>query len=68
MERREDNEIRLFAENMVPEDDETYAYQWQYSNDGENWLDVEGACERDYAFKLDSETCNYYWRLIVTAK
>ena len=68
VDRHEGNEIRLFAENMVPEDDETYAYQWQYSLDNENWLDVEGACERDYNFKLDSENCNYYWRLIVTAK
>ena len=66
VERGEDAEIRLFAEDIGEEDAEAYAYQWQYSLDGEEWFDVEGATEKDYTFKLDETNGSYYWRLVVS--
>ena len=66
VERQEDNAVRLFAEDIGEEDAEAYAYQWQYSLDGEEWFDVEGATEKDYNFKLDETNGSYYWRLVVS--
>ena len=68
VERREDNEIRLFAENLSEEDSEKYSYQWQYSLDNEEWLALEGANGREYTFRLDQTNGRYYWRLIVSEK
>ena len=68
VERREGNEIRLFAENLSEEDSEKYSYQWQYSLDNEEWLALEGANGREYTFRLDQTNGRYYWRLIVTEK
>ena len=68
VERREGNEIRLFAENLSEEDSEKYSYQWQYSLDNEEWLALEGANGREYTFRLDQTNGRYYWRLIVSEK
>ena len=68
VERREGNEIRLFAENLSEEDSEKYNYQWQYSLDNEEWLALEGANGREYTFRLDQTNGRYYWRLIVSEK
>ncbi len=66
VERKEGSEIRLFTESISEEEAEGCAFQWQYSLDGEEWLDVEGATEKDYTFQLDETNGRYYWRLIVT--
>ncbi len=66
VERKEGSEIRLFTESIGEEEAEGCAFQWQYSLDGEEWLDVEGATEKDYTFQLDETNGRYYWRLIVT--
>ena len=68
VERREGNEIRLFAENLSEEDSEKYSYQWQYSLNNEEWFAVEGATGKDYTFRLDQTNGRYYWRLIVSEK
>ncbi len=68
VERREGNEIRLFAENVEEADSEKYLYQWQYSVDSLEWLDVAGANGSDYIFQLDSANGGYYWRLVVSEK
>ena len=39
--------------------------QWQTSEDGVNWTDVEDATELIYAFTVTEENCQNYWRLIV---
>ena len=67
-ERGEDNAIRLFAENISEEEKDTFTYQWQYSLDNEEWLDVEGANDKDYNFQMDETNGLYYWRLIVSYK
>ena len=64
MERLKSNEIRLYAENLEPEED--LHYQWQYSMDSENWVDVEDANSSEYTFTLNSANSSKYWRLVVT--
>ena len=68
VERREGNEIRLYAENLSEEAGEKYSYQWQYSLNNEEWFAVEGATGKDYTFRLDQTNGRYYWRLIVSEK
>ncbi len=64
MERLKSNEIRLYAENLEPEED--LHYQWQYSMDSENWVDVEDANSSEYTFTLNGINSSKYWRLVVT--
>ena len=65
VERGEGDTVRLFAEEDLGE---AYLYQWQYSLNGEDWLDIDGATNSDYIFNLDNTNGSYYWRLIVSAK
>ena len=65
VERGEGNAVRLFAEEDLGEE---YLYQWQYSLDGIEWLDIAGANNSDYTFTLDNTNGRYYWRLIVSVK
>ena len=41
------------------------AYQWRYSLDGENWVDMKGATELTYSFTLTEENQFYQWQLMV---
>ena len=68
MERLEGNEIRLYAENLEPEEIEAFTYRWQSSQDNENWVDIDGANSSEYVFTLNSINGSYYWRLIVSEK
>ena len=65
MERRENNEIRLYPTDLTDEDVEQMLFQWQYSTDGVQWRDISGANSMDYVFILDDITSTYYWRLTV---
>ena len=40
-------------------------YQWQYSTDGENWNDIEGATEKVYKYELALENVEYEYRVSV---
>lgn len=40
--------------------------QWQYSVDGNEWIDVDGGNELSHSFEATSESVNYGWRLAVT--
>ena len=40
----------------------------QYSLDGEQFEDVEGANEMRYAVKLDKINAQYYWRVVVSVE
>ena len=68
MERSEGNAIRLFPEGLDPAVENSFAFQWQISMDGEQWVNVDGANSRDYSFTLDETTSNSYWRLVLTEK
>lgn len=40
-------------------------YQWQYSTDGENWMDIEGANGKEYTYIVNKENAKYYYRVQV---
>ena len=42
------------------------ALQWQYSVDGQQWFDAQGATDTVYAFQVSEETSGSMWRLAVT--
>lgn len=43
-----------------------YTVQWQYSYNGNDWNDMKNANELTYTFKVNEETANTMWRLVVT--
>lgn len=45
--------------------DENATLQWQYSEDGETWIDVEGAVEASVSFTMTQENENHLWRVVV---
>ena len=40
-------------------------YQWQYSTDGENWNNIEGANAKFYKYELSRENMRYTYRVMV---
>ena len=56
--------VTLTAE-LIGYENAVYIVQWQTSEDGVNWTDVEGATELIYEFAVTEENCQNYWRLIV---
>lgn len=44
----------------------TVALQWQYSLDGQQWFDAQGATDAVYTFQVSEETSGSMWRLAVT--
>ena len=51
---------------LIGFDGMTVALQWQYSLDGQQWFDVQGATDTVYAFQVSEETSGSMWRLAVT--
>lgn len=53
---------------LVGYDGLSVALQWQYSKDGEQWIDAtgEGSDQLVFAFPVSDETANTAWRLGVT--
>ena len=56
-------EIHMQAELMNFQEDDVYTCQWQYSADGENYIDIENADELSYSYKLDTTNYSYSWRI-----
>ena len=47
--------------------DAVLSYQWQYSTDGENWTDIDGATEKVYTYIIDRDNANWIIRVQVNA-
>ena len=62
------NEICLRADVSDFANPDVLAYQWQYSLDGETWMDIPGATESTFSFALDETSSTYYWRLLTSEK
>lgn len=41
-----------------------YTLQWQYSTDGENWTNQEGATGDTFTYELNEITTHYSWRVV----
>jgi len=59
-------EVTLIAVLMDFLPTDTYTFTWEYSEDGENWLEIDGEHEQTYTFIIDEINCHYYWRVKVT--
>ena len=46
-------------------DDDAYTVQWKYSEDGEEYTDIENANELSYEFVVDMENAAYFWKVSV---
>ena len=46
-------------------DDTAYTLQWQWSDDLENWQDIEGATNETFTYEVNEETMIRYWRVKV---
>lgn len=58
------DEVALCAE-LIGYENAVYTVQWETSEDGEDWTDVEDATELTYAFVLTEENWQNLWRLTV---
>ena len=45
--------------------DKALTYQWQYSTDGENWSDIEGADQEVYTYTVTRSNAKYIYRVSV---
>ncbi|NLF26680.1 MAG: hypothetical protein GX592_02180, partial [Clostridiales bacterium] len=54
-------EVTLYA---VPENIASAIWQWQYSRDDANWINIEGANALSYTFKSDEDSIRLYYRML----
>ena len=59
-------EVTLIAILMDFLPTDTYTFTWEYSEDYENWIKIEGEHEQMYTFIIDEINVHYYWRVKVT--
>ena len=45
---------------------DTLLYQWQYSSDGEEWTDIDGANGQTYEAVMTAANAGGYWRVTVS--
>ena len=46
-------------------EDDHYVITWQYSEDGINWINIQGEDERTYTFTIDKFNCHYSYRACI---
>ena len=59
-------EVTLVAILMDFLPTDIYTFTWEYSEDGINWIEIEGEHEQMYTFIIDEINVHYYWRVKVT--
>ena len=57
--------ITINTETLNFNEDDVYEVSWQYSADGEEFVDIEDAHDLMYEYELSRENANYYWRVTV---
>ena len=57
--------VTLRADLINFMEDDTYTVKWQYSTDGEEFIDIEDANELSYRYFTDENTVNYIWKVQV---
>ena len=56
----------IFTADIRGLDEYTYSMQWQWSEDGENWQDVDGETEIQMRQVITEENMAYFWRINIT--
>ena len=46
-------------------EDDNYTVQWKYSQDGEEFIDIENAVDLEFAYYVDMDNTDYIWRASV---
>ncbi len=56
-------EITMTAVPFGFPEDAVLTYQWQYSENGVDWIDIEGATEKVYTYELTRKNARYTYRV-----
>ena len=59
------DEVTLIAILMDFRENDIYHFEWEESEDGEEWEVIIGANEQTYTFIIDHENVTHYWRVTV---
>ena len=46
-------------------EDDQYSIQWKYSEDGEEFFDIEGANDLSYEYAITKANADYTWRISI---
>ena len=46
-------------------DEDVYSVKWQYSTDGVEFFDIDGANDLSYSYFIDEENSQYYWKISI---
>ena len=46
-------------------EDDCYSVQWKYSEDGETFIDIDGANDLGFEYEVSMENAAYIWRVSV---
>ena len=57
-------EVHLWVDLINFREDDRYEVMWQYSPDGEEYIDIPDADKLEFAFTVDMENGNYIWKVI----
>ena len=57
--------VTLVASLVNFRENDHYTIFWQYSEDGQNWISIDGEDERTYTFILDAINCHYVYRVLI---
>lgn len=59
------DEVTLIAILVDFRENDIYRFEWEESEDGEEWWRIIGADEQTYSFIVDHENVTHYWRVLV---
>ena len=57
--------ITLTTELINFYEDDQYVVKWQYSEDGEEFIDIPDADELEFTYIADQTNGNYIWKVFV---
>ena len=57
--------VAHFSAILTGYDQLVYTLQWQCSQDGENWMDLENAADETMDMEITLDNYDYYWRVVV---
>lgn len=59
------DEMILVATLIDFQPEDKYTIRWQYSEDGDSWIDMENENQQTFSVIIDKVNCHYWWRVVV---
>lgn len=59
------DEMILVATLIDFQPEDRYMIYWQYSEDGENWIDIENEHQQTITIIMNTVNCHYWWRVLI---